>query len=76
VRKAGDAVTPVSIFEGAEELGPVAERNLAERRFAALAAAVRAHEARVRAQVSGARPCDLTLYRRMRQILAEQGTAS
>ena len=69
-------MTPIWMFEGAEELDPVAERNLTERRFAALAAAVRAHEARVRAQVSGTRPCDLTLYRRMRQILAEQGAGS
>ena len=69
-------MTPVWMFEGAAELDPVAERNLTERRFAALAAAVRAHEARVRGQVSGARPCDLTLYRRMRQILAEQGARS
>jgi hypothetical protein len=64
------------MFEGAQELDPVAERNLVERRFAALAAAVRAHEARVRRQVSGARPCDLVLYRRMRQILASEGGPS
>ena len=64
------------MFEGARELDPVAERRLVERRFSALAAAVRAHEARVRRQVSGARPCDLVLYRRMRQILASEGGAS
>ena len=74
--KTGEAVTPIWMFEGTQELDPVAERNLSERRFAALAAAVRAHEARVRAQVSGARPCDLTLYRRRRQILASEGAAS
>jgi hypothetical protein len=64
------------MFEGAQELDPVAERNLVERRFSALAAAVRAHEARVRRQVSGARPYDLVLYRRMRQILAEERSLS
>ena len=70
------AVIPIWMFEGAQELDPVAERNLVERRFAALAAAVRAHEARVRRQVTGTRPCDLVLYRRMRQILAEEGGLS
>ena len=70
------AVTPIWMFEGAQELDPVAERNLVERRFAALAAAVRAHEARVRRQVTGTRPCDLVLYRRMRQILASEGGLS
>ena len=53
------AVTPIWMFEGAQELDPVAERNLVERRFSALA-----------------RPCDLVLYRRMRQILAEEGGLS
>jgi hypothetical protein len=67
-------LTPVWMFEGTQELDPVSERNLVERRFSALAAAVRDHEARVRRQISGARPCDVTLYRRMRQILAEEGT--
>ncbi len=66
-------MTPIWMFEGTQELDPVSERNLVERRFSALAAAVRDHEARIRRQVSGARPCDLTLYRRMRQILAEEG---
>jgi hypothetical protein len=69
-------VTPIWMFEGTQELDPVAERNLAERRFSALAAAVRAHEARVRRQMPGARPNDLVLYRRMRQILASEGRLS
>jgi len=70
-------MTPIWMFEGTQELDPVAERNLTERRFSALAAAVRAHEARVRRQVAGgARPCDLVLYRRMRQILASDGGLS
>lgn len=61
-------MTPVWMFEGAQNLDPVGERNLAERRFSALAAAVREHEAEVRKQVQSARPCDTTLYRRLRQI--------
>jgi hypothetical protein len=69
-------MTPIWMFEGTQELDPVAERNLVERRFSALAAAVREHEARVRRQISGARPCDLTLYRRMRQILAEEARSN
>ena len=64
-------VTPIWMFEGTQELDPISTRNVMERRYAALAAAVREHEARVRRQISGARPCDVTLYRRMRQILAE-----
>jgi len=67
-------MTPIWMFEGSQELDPVAERNLVERRFSALAAAVREHEARVRRGIASARPCDLVLYRRMRQILAEEGT--
>lgn len=69
-------VTPIWMFEGTQELDPVAERNLAERRFSALAAAVRAHEARVQRQIPEARPYDLVLYRRMRQILASEGGLS
>jgi hypothetical protein len=71
--KVGEALTPISMFEGTQELDPVAERNVAERRFSALAAAVREHEARVRRGMASARPYDLVLYRRMRQILAEEG---
>jgi hypothetical protein len=68
-------MTPIWMFEGTQELDPVAQRNLVERRFSALAAAVREHEARVRRGISGARPYDLALYGRMRQILAEEGAA-
>ena len=66
-------MSPIWMFEGAQELDPVAERNLVERRFSALAAAVRDHEARVRRHASSARPYDLLLYRRMRQILSREG---
>jgi hypothetical protein len=69
-------MTPIWMFEGARELDPVAERNLVERRFSALAAAVRNHEAHVRRHDSGrVRPSDLALYRRLRQILGEHEVA-
>jgi hypothetical protein len=47
------------------------QRQIAERRFSALAAAVREHEARVSRHTTGARPHDVALYRRLRQIIAE-----
>jgi hypothetical protein len=46
-----------------------AQRELAERRLAALAQAVREHEARVRAQIGGPRPYDALLHRGLREIL-------
>ena len=64
-------MSPVWMFEGTKELDAVSERNLAERRFSALAAAVREHEAKVRRQLPGLRPSDATLYRRLRQICGE-----
>ena len=51
---------------------PVSERNLAERRFSALAAAVREHEASVRRRrVSAIAPAGPGLYRRLRQICGD-----
>jgi hypothetical protein len=50
----------------------VSERNLAERRLAALASAIREHESRRRHQAVPARPEDLTLYRRLRQVCGER----
>ena len=47
------------------------QRQIAERRFSALAAAVREHEARATRNTIGARPHDVALYRRLRQIIAE-----
>jgi hypothetical protein len=48
------------------------KRELAERRLAALALAVRQHEDTARRQsVIPARPNDLRLYRRVRQIFDE-----
>jgi hypothetical protein len=49
----------------------VIQRQIAERRFSALAAAVREHEARASRHTVGARPHDIALYRRLRQIIAE-----
>ena len=43
--------------------------EIAERRLAALAAAVRQHEAVGRATIGGPRPHDALLHRRLREIL-------
>jgi hypothetical protein len=61
-------MSPVQIIEGARKLDPVIERRLAERRFSALAAAVREHEANVRRREFQIRAQDQALYRRLRQI--------
>ena len=45
------------------------KREIAERRLAALAAAVRQHEAVGRATIGGPRPHDALLHRRLREIL-------
>ena len=45
--------------------------QVVQRRFAALAAAVRSHEARTARQVKGGRPHDQALYRQLRQILGD-----
>jgi hypothetical protein len=64
-------MSPVWMIEGATKLDPVSERNLAERRFSALAAAVREHEASVRRRELSMRPADQALYRRLRQICGD-----
>jgi hypothetical protein len=46
--------------------------NGTDRRLAALAAAIRDHESRSRHTAMPARPEDLTLYRRLRQICGER----
>jgi hypothetical protein len=61
-------MSPVQIIEGARKLDPATERRVAERRFSALAAAVREHEANVRRREFQLRPQDQALYRRLRQI--------
>jgi hypothetical protein len=64
-------MSPITIVEGRRKLDPVTERNLAERRFSALAAAVREHEANVRRREYTNRPQDQALYRRLRQICGD-----
>ena len=64
-------MTPVWMIEGGRKLDPVSQRNQAERRFAALAAAVREHEANVRRRHQQVRTQDQALYRRLRQICGE-----
>ena len=64
-------MTPITMVEGTRKLDAVSERNLAERRFSALASAVREHEASVRRRQIGMRSSDQALYRRLRQICGE-----
>ena len=64
-------MTPVWMIEGTQKLDPVSERNVAERRFSALAAAIREHEATVRRREYLMRPQDRQLYRRLRQICGD-----
>ena len=64
-------MSPVWMIEGTRRLDPVAERNMAERRFAALAAAVREHEANIRRREYSMRSQDARLYVRLRQICGE-----
>ena len=64
-------MSPVYLIEGTRQTDPVSERNLAERRFAALAAAVRDHESAVRRRERLERPQDQALYRRLRQICGD-----
>ena len=66
-------MSPIQIIEGSRKLDPVSERNLAQRRFSALAAAVREHEANVRRREFQMRPQDQALYRRLRQICGLDG---
>ncbi len=65
-------MTPVWMIEGTTKLDPVSERNVAERRFSALAAAIREHEATVRRREYLMRPQDRQLYRRLRQICGDR----
>jgi hypothetical protein len=65
-------MSPVWMIEGSRELDPISERNLAEQRFSALAAAIREHEATVRRREYLMRPQDAQLYRRLRQICGER----
>jgi hypothetical protein len=69
-------MTPVWMIEGTQKLDPVSERNVAERRFSALAAAIREHEATVRRREYLMRPQDRQLYRRLRQICGDVEAAA
>lgn len=67
---------PVSFFEGVrdDQLEDINRRNM-ERRFYALAAAVRDHEAGVRRSDSLLTEADEQLYRRLRQLCGDPATA-
>jgi len=66
---------PISFYEGipADQRAEVTRRNM-ERRFYALAAAVRDHEAQSRRSTPASGPRDERLYRRLRQICGEPAT--
>ena len=64
-------MTPITLIDGSRKLDPISERNIAERRFSALASAVREHEALIRRRPYAVRPQDQALYRRLRQICGE-----
>jgi hypothetical protein len=64
-------MAPITLVEGTRKLDAASERNLAERRFSALASAVREHEASVKRRQYSMRAQDQALYRRLRQICGE-----
>lgn len=66
---------PITFFEGAneEDHDDLTERNM-QRRFYALAAAVKEHEARSHRERPASRE-DEALYRRLRQLNGEPTTA-
>jgi hypothetical protein len=66
---------PISFFEGIPEdqRAEMTRRNM-ERRFYALAAAVRDHEAAARRSTPASKPRDERLYRRLRQICGDAPT--
>ena len=66
---------PVSFFEGipTDQLPEVTGRQM-ERRFYALAEAVREHEASARRTAPVSKPRDERLYRRLRRICGESTT--
>ena len=61
-------MAPISIFEGTRTMDPIAARRSAERRYAALAEAIREHERHVGARERRFRPYDESLYRRLREV--------
>jgi hypothetical protein len=66
-------MSPVWIIEGDRtKEHPVPDPSATDRRFSDLAAAIRDHEAAVNRREVLARPQDLSLYRRLRQICGER----
>lgn len=67
---------PISFFEGIreEDLRDLNRRNM-DRRFYALAAAIREHETSVRRDQGGPATRDEQLYRRLRQVCGDPPTA-
>jgi hypothetical protein len=67
---------PISFFEGLreEDLRDLNRRNM-DRRFYALAAAIREHETNVRRDESEPATRDERLYRRLRQVCGGPATA-
>jgi hypothetical protein len=66
---------PISFFEGIpEDQRALVNRRNMERRFFALAAAVRDHEATARRATPSSIARDERLYRRLRQICGEPAT--
>ena len=67
---------PVSFFEGVrDDVRDDLQRRNMERRFYALAAAVREHEASLRRSAGEVDREDENLYRRLRQLCGEPVTA-
>jgi hypothetical protein len=64
-------MSPVWIIEGAARRDPELERELAARRLAAVAEAVKRHEEELRRDSPELRQQDLDLYGRVREICAE-----
>jgi hypothetical protein len=64
-------MSPVWIIEGAARRDPEPERELAARRLAAVAEAVKRHEEALRRHSPELRQQDLDLYGRVREICAE-----
>jgi hypothetical protein len=66
-------MSPVWIIEGDRtKEHPVPDPQAANRRLSDLAAAIRDHEAAVNRREVLARPQDLSLYRRLRQICGDR----
>lgn len=68
------AAEPRRRFEAGDQrqfLGEIVQERLGKRRFYALAAAIREHEAEARLDPTGIEPHDAELYRRLRLICGE-----